>query len=114
MRERSDMLSFETLKKHSPGILRFGESGLWAELGIDNMLIYLLDCSFDGDDIWLAELSEIKSSSMLAIRLIRRVASFMTGSEKNPFLPALLRVLVWCDIDKFKFYYLGETSIVAG
>ena len=85
MRERSDMLSFETLRMHLFGFLRFGETGP------DIMSSTLLVSNFD---IWLVELSEITSSSMLAIRLIRRVASFIIGSVRHFFLPSLLRVLV--------------------
>jgi hypothetical protein len=50
------------------------------------MSIYLLVCSFNGEDFWLAELSEITSSSMLAIRLSRKVASF---SEDSLFVGSL-------------------------
>ena len=86
MRERSDMLSFETLRMHLFGFLRFGETGPDLSLA----LTYVVS----DFDIWLVELAEITSSSMLAIRLIRRVASFIIGSVRHFFLPGLLRVLV--------------------
>ena len=68
--------------------MRFEATG--PELGNESIFFYELVCNFDGEDLWLAELSEITSSLTLAIRLSRRVASF---SEVSLFLGSL-RVLV--------------------